>query len=361
MNSSDRSARRKLRQKNEHIQLSWHEEATYRNIDGDSFESSWGDTVAEASLAMPACLAKCFVSDSEKENTLFPSKPFSPTQLRRQKEEEMKIQCDACQKDVASLFCPADEAALCHACDHTIHHANKLAGQHKRFSLHQPTSKHSPLCDICHERRAYLFCKEDRAILCRECDLSTHGVNEHTKKHNRFLLTGVKIGASFSSSSSSDPKSFSSVGTEVRTSRSKINRPSSFSNQNLTSSRIVEDNNMACDMGSVSTSSISEYLIQTIPGYCMEDLLDASFTSNDFSQDYEHQSTFQNQDVFPLQAQFEATTWNIPQIDSLAMERSKAKAAEGYGNWRYNNDDYNAYYNVPSINPPLIKRCRRPR
>ncbi|KAL2983418.1 hypothetical protein AAZX31_12G037000 [Glycine max] len=97
----------------------------------------------------------------------------------------MKIQCDVCHKEVASFFCPSDEASLCHACDRTIHHPNKLSEKHKRFSLHHPIStKDSPLCDICHEKRAYLFsCEEDRAILCRECDLSIHGVNEHTKKH----------------------------------------------------------------------------------------------------------------------------------------------------------------------------------
>jgi hypothetical protein len=61
----------------------------------------------------------------------------------------MKIQCDACQKQEASLFCPADEAALCNHCDHTIHQANKLSAKHKRFSLHHPTSKDIPLCDIC--------------------------------------------------------------------------------------------------------------------------------------------------------------------------------------------------------------------
>ena len=144
------------------------------------------------------------------------------------------------------------------------------------------------MCDIfvsqnglLQERRAYLFCKEDRAILCRECDLSIHGVNEHTKKHNRFLLTGVKIGAD-----ASDPTSLSSNDTAIEertTSSSKINRPSSFSNENISSSRTVGDN-MACDKVSVSTSSISEYLIQTIPGYCMEDLLDASFACNSLSK-----------------------------------------------------------------------------
>lgn len=51
------------------------------------------------------------------------------------------------------------------------------------------------------ERRAFLFCREDRAILCRECDVSIHRANEHTQGHSRFLLTGVKL-SSFSSSSS---------------------------------------------------------------------------------------------------------------------------------------------------------------
>lgn len=61
----------------------------------------------------------------------------------------MKIQCAVCDKVEASVFCPADEAALCHSCDRTIHRANKLATKHARFSLHYPTSKDFPLCDIC--------------------------------------------------------------------------------------------------------------------------------------------------------------------------------------------------------------------
>ncbi|MCD7459087.1 hypothetical protein HAX54_040049 [Datura stramonium] len=46
----------------------------------------------------------------------------------------MKIQCDVCNKKEASVFCVADEAALCDSCDHRVHHANKLAGKHQRFS-----------------------------------------------------------------------------------------------------------------------------------------------------------------------------------------------------------------------------------
>ncbi|PQM38562.1 B-box zinc finger protein 20 [Prunus yedoensis var. nudiflora] len=117
----------------------------------------------------------------------------------------MKIQCDVCNKDDASVFCTADEAALCDTCDHRVHHANKLASKHQRFSLIHPSSKQFPVCDICQERRAFLFCQQDRAILCRECDLPVHAANEHTQKHSRFLLTGVKLSATSALYTSSSP------------------------------------------------------------------------------------------------------------------------------------------------------------
>ena len=67
----------------------------------------------------------------------------------------MKVQCDVCAAEAASVFCCADEAALCDACDRRVHRANKLAGKHRRVSLLHPCSSSSaaaqkpPLCDIC--------------------------------------------------------------------------------------------------------------------------------------------------------------------------------------------------------------------
>ncbi|PPR93770.1 hypothetical protein GOBAR_AA26902 [Gossypium barbadense] len=64
----------------------------------------------------------------------------------------MKIQCDVCNKEEASLLCTADEAVLCHSYDHVVHHANNLASKHPRFSLlHPSSSKQYPLCDICQD------------------------------------------------------------------------------------------------------------------------------------------------------------------------------------------------------------------
>lgn len=179
----------------------------------------------------------------------------------------MKIQCDVCSKDEASVFCCADEAALCDACDRRVHHANKLARKHRRFSL-SSAEQSQPLCDICkvnnylhfqysafiasedqfkwrqsrllQERRGFVFCQEDRAILCRDCDDPIHSANQLTMKHSRFLLTGARLSAA----------------------------PSSEKSINVEKSSVISSNN-----NESSSSSISEYLTKTIPGYRVEDLL----------------------------------------------------------------------------------------
>ncbi|KAL3515120.1 hypothetical protein ACH5RR_022022 [Cinchona calisaya] len=199
----------------------------------------------------------------------------------------MKIQCDVCDKEEASVFCSADEAALCQACDHRVHHANKLASKHLRFSLLHPSLKDSPLCDICQEKRALLFCQQDRALLCRECDVPIHKANEHTQKHNRFLLTGVKLSASSSehrtSSSSSRVTNATKSGSKDA---SSINDPYDLRPNSTVKTSESTSNNFSFEIessyctnqeaGSVYTSSISEYLMETLPGWHVEDFLDPS-------------------------------------------------------------------------------------
>ncbi|TYH71769.1 hypothetical protein ES332_D05G207400v1 [Gossypium tomentosum] len=217
----------------------------------------------------------------------------------------MKIQCDVCNKEEASVFCTADEAALCDACDHRVHHANKLASKHQRFSLlHPSSSKQIPLCDICQEKRAFLFCQQDRAILCRDCDVPIHAANEHTKKHNRFLLTGVKLSpttAIYTSSSSSSVASLSNVGHSVPEFKSQqsvknsvsastpiLNSTSLAKSSSIsTTSAAVTNNksggdNLLASVEGGSASSISEYLIETLPGWHVEDFLDSSSPSFGF-------------------------------------------------------------------------------
>ncbi|KAG6479650.1 B-box zinc finger protein 22-like [Zingiber officinale] len=114
----------------------------------------------------------------------------------------MKIQCNACGAAEAVVLCCADEAALCWACDERVHAANKLAGKHQRVPLlsdgagagGSSSSRGVPKCDICQEASGYFFCLEDRALLCRKCDVAIHRTNPYVSAHQRFLLTGVRVG-----------------------------------------------------------------------------------------------------------------------------------------------------------------------
>ncbi|CAN8233869.1 unnamed protein product [Cochlearia groenlandica] len=105
----------------------------------------------------------------------------------------MKIQCNVCEAAEAAVLCCADEAALCLSCDEKIHAANKLAGKHQRVPLSVSTSS-IPKCDICQEASGFFFCLQDRALLCRKCDVAIHTVNPHVSSHQRFLLTGIRVG-----------------------------------------------------------------------------------------------------------------------------------------------------------------------
>ncbi|KAJ8540106.1 hypothetical protein K7X08_026495 [Anisodus acutangulus] len=105
----------------------------------------------------------------------------------------MKIQCDVCEKAAATVICCADEAALCTICDIEVHAANKLASRHQRLLL-QSLSNKLPLCGICQVKTAFIFCVEDRALFCNECDEPIHSASSLTAKHQRFLATGIQVG-----------------------------------------------------------------------------------------------------------------------------------------------------------------------
>lgn len=104
----------------------------------------------------------------------------------------MKIQCDVCEKAPATVICCADEAALCAKCDTEVHAANKLASKHQRILL-QSLSNKLPTCDICQEKPAFIFCVEDRALFCEDCDEPIHSAGSLAANHQRFLATGIRV------------------------------------------------------------------------------------------------------------------------------------------------------------------------
>ncbi|WZZ67337.1 hypothetical protein YC2023_078707 [Brassica napus] len=196
----------------------------------------------------------------------------------------MKIRCDVCDKEEASVFCTADEASLCGGCDHQVHHANKLASKHLRFSLLYPSSSNnsSPICDICQVSLNFLSrFKDTGAILCKDCDTSIHSANEHKKKHDRFLLTGVKLSATSSVYKPTSESSSSSSQDCSVPSKKPLSAPQSNTSKILPSSKIGGDSEVS-QWG--STSTISEYLIDTLPGWHVEDFLDSSLPPFGFSK-----------------------------------------------------------------------------
>jgi len=105
----------------------------------------------------------------------------------------MKIQCGACEAAAATVVCCADEAALCARCDVEIHAANKLASKHQRLPLEALSTK-LPRCDVCQEKAAFIFCVEDRALFCRDCDEPIHVPGTLSGNHQRYLATGIRVG-----------------------------------------------------------------------------------------------------------------------------------------------------------------------
>ncbi|CAI6011393.1 unnamed protein product [Closterium sp. NIES-65] len=101
----------------------------------------------------------------------------------------MRILCDVCEAAPAKVFCAADEAALCLACDNKVHGCNKLASRHVRLELAE--ARAIPRCDICENAPAFFYCAVDGTSLCLQCDLDVHIGGK--KAHERYLLMGQRV------------------------------------------------------------------------------------------------------------------------------------------------------------------------
>ncbi|XP_074561077.1 zinc finger protein CONSTANS-LIKE 14-like isoform X2 [Curcuma longa] len=76
-----------------------------------------------------------------------------------------RVSCEYCSEAVAVLFCRADSARLCVACDRLVHVANALSQKHVR----------SLICDNCGARPAGSWCAADGIALCVDCDWDSRG------------------------------------------------------------------------------------------------------------------------------------------------------------------------------------------
>ncbi|AEC10906.1 Zinc finger protein CONSTANS-LIKE 13 [Arabidopsis thaliana] len=84
--------------------------------------------------------------------------------------------CDYCDSSVALVYCKADSAKLCLACDKQVHVANQLFAKHFR----------SLLCDSCNESPSSLFCETERSVLCQNCDWQHHTASSSLHSRRPF-------------------------------------------------------------------------------------------------------------------------------------------------------------------------------
>lgn len=195
----------------------------------------------------------------------------------------MKIQCNVCETAEATVLCCADEAALCNECDEKVHAANKLASKHQRVSLSH-SSSNIPKCDICQETVGYFFCLEDRALLCRKCDVAIHTANTFVTAHQRFLLTGVKVGLEPAEpvSSSSGGRSNSGERVSDAENRSTLKRSAPTSNAGMYKKAGSVQRGVEADMPSKRSTPKTvafEYpKVQSVQSGALEDITQSRMT-----------------------------------------------------------------------------------
>lgn len=81
--------------------------------------------------------------------------------------------CVVCQA-AATLYCDNDKAFLCADCDHRIHSINAVAARHTRTRL----------CELCVKAVCTVFCRNDKAYLCDDCDAEIHQHNPLAASHD---------------------------------------------------------------------------------------------------------------------------------------------------------------------------------
>lgn len=86
--------------------------------------------------------------------------------------------CDSCQSAPSAVYCRADAAFLCGACDERVHHANRVASRHERVWV----------CEACERAPAEITCRADAAALCAACDGEVHSANPLARRHLRVPI-----------------------------------------------------------------------------------------------------------------------------------------------------------------------------
>ncbi|CAD6337059.1 unnamed protein product [Miscanthus lutarioriparius] len=93
--------------------------------------------------------------------------------------------CDGCRAAPSVVYCHADAAYLCAACDARVHAANRVASRHERVRV----------CEACERAPAVLVCRADAAALCAVCDAQVHSANPLAGRHQRVPVLPLPVAA----------------------------------------------------------------------------------------------------------------------------------------------------------------------
>ncbi|KAK9106246.1 hypothetical protein Scep_023090 [Stephania cephalantha] len=87
--------------------------------------------------------------------------------------------CEFCCESRPIVYCKADSARLCLACDSRIHSANALFKRHLRALL----------CENCGAHPSSIHCLDHRLFACRRCDRKLHSNNNNHHHHKKIMTT----------------------------------------------------------------------------------------------------------------------------------------------------------------------------
>lgn len=97
-------------------------------------------------------------------------------------EEDEKLAlplCDNCGLQAAHVYCEADDANLCKACDAKIHSVNSIAARHVRMDVNMRPGQFMGACPTHLDTEADKYCIECRVPLCKHCrSLGSHSSGE---------------------------------------------------------------------------------------------------------------------------------------------------------------------------------------
>ena len=75
----------------------------------------------------------------------------------------------------------------------TLEHSLPAAGNALSRSWGPSVLTRLPRCTPLQDATAFIFCREDRAVLCRRCDFSIHSANKLAEKHERCGLLTLRL------------------------------------------------------------------------------------------------------------------------------------------------------------------------